>query len=146
MVKMVDISHKDETFRIATARGCIRLSKKTIEKILNKEVEKGDVVTVTQVVAIEGAKKTSTLLPFCHPIRIDHIEPRVWIDYDKLCVEVTVKAREKTGVEMEALTAVAIALLNVWDMVKKYEKDELGQYPFTSITDIRVIQKVKQSE
>lgn len=145
VVRMVDVSLKEEVYRSATARGCIKLRKDTVERVVNKEVEKGDVVTVTQLVAIESAKKTYLLLPFCHPIRIDHVEPRVWIDGDKVCVEVTVKAHERTGVEMEALTAVAIALLNVWDMVKKYEKDERGLYPYTAIESIVVVNKQKYS-
>lgn len=143
MIRMIDVSSKGEVYRVATAKGCIRLSKPTIEKIINREIEKGDVITVTQIVAIESAKKTSLLLPLCHPIRIDHVEPKVWVEDDKVCIEVTVKARERTGVEMEALTSVAIALLNVWDMVKKHEKDEKGLYPSTSIENIVVVEKQK---
>ncbi|MEM1525607.1 MAG: cyclic pyranopterin monophosphate synthase MoaC [Ignisphaera sp.] len=143
MAYMVDISLKEEVNRIATAKGCIKLRKTTIEKIVNKEVEKGDVITVTQLVAIESAKKTSLLLPFCHPIRIDHVGSKIWVEEDRICLEVTVKARERTGVEMEALTAVALGLLNIWDMVKKYEKNEAGQYPYTSIEDIMVVSKQK---
>lgn len=145
MAKMVDVSSKDEVLRVATAVGCIRLRRETIDKILKNEVEKGDVLKITQLVAIESAKKTPLLLPFCHPIRLDYVEPRVWVEEDKVCVEVTVKARERTGVEMEALTAVAIALLNVWDMVKRYEKDEKGLYPYTSIEGIRITYKHKAS-
>ncbi|MEM3979710.1 MAG: cyclic pyranopterin monophosphate synthase MoaC [Ignisphaera sp.] len=143
MVHMVDVSLKEEVNRIATAKGCIRLRKTTIEKIINKEIEKGDIITVTQLVAIESAKKTSLLLPFCHPIRIDHVESKVWIEENRVCVEVTVKARERTGVEMEALTAVALGLLNVWDMVKKYEKNEVGLYKYTLIENIVVVSKQK---
>ncbi|MCC6015508.1 MAG: cyclic pyranopterin monophosphate synthase MoaC [Desulfurococcaceae archaeon] len=143
MARMVDVSLKGEVYRVATARGCIRLRKDTIDKIVSKEVEKGDVIAVTQIVAIESAKKTYLLLPFCHPIRIDYVEPRVWVEEDKVCVEVTVKARERTGVEMEALTAVSISLLNIWDIVKKYEKDEKGQYPYTAIENIVVVSKEK---
>jgi cyclic pyranopterin phosphate synthase len=143
MARMVDVSLKGEVYRVATARGCIKLRKDTIDKIVSKEVEKGDVIAVTQIVAIESAKKTYLLLPFCHPIRIDYVEPRVWVEEDKVCVEVTVKARERTGVEMEALTAVSISLLNIWDMVKKYEKDEKGQYPYTAIESIVVVSKEK---
>jgi cyclic pyranopterin phosphate synthase len=143
MARMVDVSLKEEVYRVATARGCIKLRKDTIDKIVSKEVEKGDVIAVTQIVAIESAKKTYLLLPFCHPIRIDYVEPRVWVEEDKMCVEVTVKARERTGVEMEALTAVSISLLNIWDMVKKYEKDEKGQYPYTAIESIVVVSKEK---
>ena len=143
MARIVDVSLKEEVYRVATARGCIKLRKDTIDKIVSKEVEKGDVIAVTQIVAIESAKKTYLLLPFCHPIRIDYVEPRVWVEEDKVCVEVTVKARERTGVEMEALTAVSISLLNIWDMVKKYEKDEKGQYPYTAIESIVVVSKEK---
>lgn len=142
---MIDVSSKDEVHRLATAKGCIKLREETVKRIINREIEKGDVIAVAQIVAIESAKKTSLLLPFCHPIRIDHVMPRVWIENNKLCIEVTVKARERTGVEMEALTAVAIALLNVWDMVKKYEKDEKGLYPYTAIENIVVVEKQKSS-
>jgi cyclic pyranopterin phosphate synthase len=143
-VKMADVSGKEEVGREAVAVGCIRLRRETIERIRVGGVEKGDVMTTTSVVAIASAKLTHMLLPFCHPIKIDYVEPRVTVGDGGVCVEVLVRARERTGVEMEALTAVAIALLNVWDMVKKYEKDENGQYPYTEITSIRVVEKVKK--
>ncbi len=146
MAKMVDVSLKEEVARVTRARGCIKLRRETIERIRRGDVEKGDVATVSKIVAIEGAKLAHQLLPFCHPIRIDYVEPRVEVLDDAVCVEVEVKARERTGVEMEALTAVALALLNVWDMVKKYEKDERGQYPYTEIYGIRVLEKVKGVE
>ncbi len=145
-VKMVDITNKEYVYREAIARGCIRLRRETITRIVRGEVEKGDVFTLAKFIAIQGAKQTSMLLPFCHPIRITYIEPNISIDGDRVCVEVLVRAYEKTGVEMEALTSVAIALLNIWDMVKKYEKDEEGQYPYTVIEDIRVVKKVKSKE
>ena len=142
-VKMVDVSGKDEVGREAVARGCIRLRRETIERIKRGEIEKGDVITASSIVAISSAKLAHLLLPFCHPIRIDYVEPRIRIEDDRVCVEVAVKARDRTGVEMEALTAVSIALLNIWDMVKKYEKDEKGQYPYTEIESIKVVEKVK---
>jgi len=145
-IKMIDITDKDNIYREAIARGCIRLRKETIERVIRGEVEKGDVFSATKIVAIQGAKQTSMLLPFCHPIKITYVEPRISIEGDRICVEVLVKAYERTGVEMEALTGVAIALLNIWDMVKKYEKDEEGQYPYTVIEDIRVVKKVKRYE
>lgn len=144
-VMMVDVSGKEEVFRRAVARGCIKLRRETINRIKEGKVEKGDVLAATSLVALQAAKMAWHLLPFCHPIRVDHVEPKVWIEMEeRVCVEVAVKARERTGVEMEALTAVAIALLNVWDMVKRYEKDEEGLYPFTAIEDIRVIGKFKE--
>jgi cyclic pyranopterin phosphate synthase len=143
-VRMVDVSSKEEIGREAVAMGCIRLRKETVERIKRGLIEKGDVIAATSLVVIASAKLTHMLLPFCHPIRIDYVEPRISIDDNGVCIEVMVRARERTGVEMEALTAVSIALLNVWDMVKKYEKDEKGQYPHTEITSIRVIEKVKK--
>lgn len=144
-MSMVDVTSKEVVYREARARGCIRLRRETIERIRRGEVEKGDVIQVTKVVAIQGAKKTWELLPLCHPIAITYVGADVDIRDDELCVEVVVRTRERTGVEMEALTAVALALLNVWDMVKKYEKDEAGQYPYTRIEGISVISKVKKA-
>jgi len=142
---MVDISDKDNVLRIATAEGRIKLRKGTIEKIINNTVEKGDIVSTSEIVGISGAKKTSELLPFCHPIPITKVSVMVTPDSDnnEIIVRATVKGIYKTGVEMEALTAVALALLNIWDMVKKYEKDDRGEYPFTEISKIRVIEKKK---
>ena len=144
-VNMVDISDKDNVLRIATAEGRIKLRKRTVERILNNAVEKGDIVSISEVVGISGAKKTSELLPFCHPIPITKVSVKVAPDSNnqEIVVRATVKGIYKTGVEMEALTAVALALLNIWDMVKKYEKDDRGEYPFTEILKIRVIEKKK---
>jgi len=144
-VNMVDISDKDNVLRIATAEGRIKLRKRTVERILNNTVEKGDIVSISEVVGISGAKKTSELLPFCHPIPITKVSVKVAPDSNnrEIVVRATVKGIYKTGVEMEALTAVALALLNIWDMVKKYEKDDRGEYPFTEILKIRVIEKKK---
>ncbi len=144
MAKMVDVSMKSEVLRLARARGCIKLRRETIERIKRGEVEKGDVISVTSVVAIQGAKLAHQLLPFCHPVRIDVVSPHIEVLDDRVCVEVEVKSRERTGLEMEALASVVLALLNVWDMVKKYEKDERGQYPYTEILEVRVIEKVKE--
>jgi len=140
---MVDISQKPVVYREAKARGYIVLKRETIEKIVKGEIEKGDVFSTAQIAGILAAKKTPTLIPMCHPIPITQVNVKLWIENDKVYVESTVKTTAKTGVEMEALTATTIALLTVWDMVKKYEKDEQGQYPSTVINDIRVISKVK---
>jgi len=142
-VKMVDVSLKPEVFREAIASGKIFLRKKTIELIREGKVEKGDVFSSSTIAAILAVKKTSEIIPLCHPIPITHVDVDFSI-YDSY-VKVTVKVRTtaKTGVEMEALTGVMAALLTIWDMVKKYEKDERGQYPETAITDIRVLAKLK---
>jgi len=140
---MVDITNKENSVRIATAVGRIRLRKETIKRILEGKIEKGDVFLTSKLVGIIGTKKTSELLPFCHPIPITNVSVDIKPYDSGLEVWVTVKSVGKTGVEMEALTGVAIALLNIWDMVKKYEKDEEGQYPFTVIEEIRVVKKEK---
>ncbi len=144
-VRMVDISPKNEVFREAIAEGYIRLRKETIELIKEGRVEKGDVFTIAKVAAIQAVKKTPELIPLCHNIPITFIDVRFQVvGEDRVRVEATVRASARTGVEMEALTAVIAALLNVWDLVKKYEKDESGQYPWTVIEGIRVISKIKQ--
>ena len=144
-VNMIDISNKENVLRIATAEGRIKLREETLNKIISKNVEKGDIISISEIVGISGAKKTSELLPFCHPIPITKVSVTVTPDKKakEVIVRATVKGIYKTGVEMEALTAVTLALLNIWDMVKKYEKDDKGEYPFTEITKIRVIEKKK---
>jgi len=141
---MVDITSKADVYREAEAEGFIKLRRETLEKVLKGEVEKGDVFSVTQVAAMLAAKKTPEVLPLCHPLPITNVDVKMSIENDGIKVSVKVKSVGKTGVEMEALTATAVALLNVWDMVKKYEKDEEGQYPYTEIVMIRVKSKVKR--
>ncbi|UXD21447.1 molybdenum cofactor biosynthesis protein MoaC [Ignicoccus pacificus DSM 13166] len=143
---MVDITEKDVVYREAIAEGIIRLRRETLERIKKGMVEKGDVFEISKAVALSSAKLTPTLLPFCHPIRLTNVSIDYQIiDENRLKVIVKVKAVERTGVEMEALTAVSLALLNIWDMVKKYEKDEKGQYPETWIEYIKVIEKRKDN-
>ncbi len=145
-MSMIDISGKDNVYREAVAEGVIRLKPETIEKIRRGEVEKGDVLTISRIVAINGVKKTPELLPLCHNILLTHIDVQYeFLENDKLKVIVTVKSIGKTGVEMEALTGVSLALLNIWDMVKKYEKNDEGQYPNTWIEYIRVKYKIKKN-
>ncbi|PNV77661.1 MAG: cyclic pyranopterin monophosphate synthase MoaC, partial [Thermoproteota archaeon] len=136
---MVDISEKEPVLRIARARGRIKLRESTIKRIVEGRVEKGDVITVAKLAAIQAVKKTPEIIQLCHPIPIENVGVEVRIEKDYVEVEVEVKAIAKTGVEMEALSGVSAALLNIWDMVKKYEKDETGQYPSTAISDISVL-------
>ena len=142
---MVDISKKPQSFREAVAEGKIKLKRSTIELIKKGLVEKGDVRTVTEIVGLLAAKRTPLLLPLCHPIPITNVSIDMKIDENESCIVITarVKTIAQTGVEMEALTATVLALLNIWDMVKKYEKDERGEYPSTLIYDVRVISKKK---
>lgn len=143
-MSMVDITVKPEVYREATAVGRIRLRPETVRLIKGGLVEKGDPIYAAKIAGILAAKNTPSLIPLCHPIPITNIDIDVRIiDESTIEVEATVKTRAQTGVEMEALVAVSTALLTIWDMVKKYEKDSSGQYPYTSIEEIRVVKKVK---
>ncbi|MEM0010853.1 MAG: cyclic pyranopterin monophosphate synthase MoaC [Candidatus Bathyarchaeia archaeon] len=143
-MSMVDITAKPESYREATARGRITLRPETVKLIKEGSVEKGDPIYTAKIAGILAAKNTPALIPLCHPIPLTNVDINVRIiDERTLEVEATVKSRAQTGVEMEALFATSVALLTIWDMVKKYEKDSEGQYPYTSIQDIRVVRKVK---
>jgi cyclic pyranopterin phosphate synthase len=142
-VKMIDISSKEPVSREASATGTIRLKESTIERIRSNDVEKGDVLAVAKVAAVQAVKRTPDTIPLCHQIPIEHVSVDFEISPSLLRATVKVKAIAKTGVEMEALAGVSAALLTVWDMTKKYEKDEAGQYPSTAIVEIRVLTKRK---
>jgi cyclic pyranopterin phosphate synthase len=142
---MVDVSGKAETFREATASGTIRLKPATLKLIQDGKIAKGDPLYTAKVAGILAAKKTSELVPLCHPLPLTSVEIEAKI-VGESAVEVTsrVKTKAQTGVEMEALTATSVALLTVWDMTKQYEKDAQGQYPSTAIENIHVLKKFKQ--
>jgi cyclic pyranopterin monophosphate synthase len=141
---MIDISRKEIIERIARASGKIYLSRKTIERIENKNIKKGDPFTIAEIAGALGVKKVPELMPLCHPIPIENIDFDFEIHEGYVKVVCSVKSRAKTGVEMEALTGVNVALLNIWDVVKMYEKNEKGQYPDTQISEIKVEKKVKK--
>ncbi|MHA2034939.1 MAG: cyclic pyranopterin monophosphate synthase MoaC [Promethearchaeota archaeon] len=144
---MIDISSKESVLRIAKASGKIKLKETTIERIINNTVKKGDVLTIAKVAAINAVKKVPDLIPFCHPIPINNIDVEFNIENGTIInVSCTVKSVAQTGVEMEALTGVNVALLNIWDVVKMYEKDDEGQYPSTIIYDIKVEEKIKKNK
>ncbi len=142
--KQVDISKKPVVYREATAAGRIRLKPGTIALIRKGALEKGDPLALASTAAILAVKSTPAIVALAHPLKVEWTEPVVKLGKDWVEVTVTVAAHEKTGVEMEALTAVSVALLNIWDVVKAYEKDEGGQYPSTAIESIRVVRKVKK--
>jgi len=144
-VKMVDVTGKDVVFREAVAEGRIKLRRETLRLVRSGGVEKGDVFSIAKIAAIMAVKKTSEIIPLTHPIPITHVDVDVEAGEDNIYVRVTVRTNAQTGVEMEALTGVAASLLTVWDLVKKYEKDDMGQYPTTEISSIKVISKVKGS-
>ena len=143
---MVDVTSKDDVVRIAKAEGYIHLKKETVIAIKENRVEKGNVLNTAVIAGTMAVKKTSELIPMCHPLQITGIEIDFDILDDRIRVTCQVKYIGKTGVEMEALTGVSAALLTIWDMVKSAEKDERGQYPSTKITDIRVVEKVKKEK
>ena len=142
---MVDVSGKAEIFREATAKGKIRLKPETVNLIREGKIAKGNPLYTAKIAGVLAAKKTSELVPLCHPLPLTNVEVEAKI-LDKINVEVTatVKTKAQTGVEMEALTATSVGLLTIWDMVKQYEKDANGQYPTTAIESIHVVRKLKQ--
>jgi len=141
---MVDITDKPPVHRTATATGLIRLKESTVEAIKAGQVKKGDVITTARLAAIMAVKDTPRLIPLCHPIPITGLEVNFDIEPGAVRATVTVTSVGKTGVEMEALAGVSVALLNVWDMVKYLEKDETGNYPCTEIEEILVLKKYKE--
>ncbi len=144
-MSMVDVTAKPEVYREATAKGKIKLRPKTINLIREGKVKKGSPFDVAKIAAILAAKNTSSLIPLCHPLPLTNVDVDIKIvDDSTVEVKTTVKTRAQTGVEMEALVAVSVGLLTIWDMTKQYEKDRTGQYPSTAIQDIRVARKIKQ--
>jgi cyclic pyranopterin phosphate synthase len=143
-MSMVDISEKKNVLRIARAKGTIVLKSTTIDVIKKGEVKKGDVFETAKVAGMLAVKNTPSILPHCHPIPIEYVDFNFKMHGNRIDVECEVKAHYKTGVEMEALTGVSVALLTIWDMVKYLEKDENGQYPMTQILGIEVVEKKKE--
>jgi len=142
--RMVDISSKEETSRRAKAIGEIQLKPETIEAIKNKKIIKGSVLETARIASIMAIKNTSSVIPMCHQIPITGIDVQFDLCHDIVKVTVDVRTIGKTGVEMEALHGVSVALLTIWDMVKSAEKDDTGNYPSTAIKNIIVIEKIKE--
>ncbi len=141
---MVDVTEKPQVYREATAKGLIRLRAETIKLIREGKIEKGDPFYAAKIAGTLAAKRTSALIPLCHPLPLTDVEIRVeTVGFSWVEVSATVKTRAQTGVEMEALVATTTALLTIWDMTKQYEKDEKGQYPYTLIQNVHVAHKVK---
>jgi len=141
---MVDVSGKDEIFREATASGTIKLKPETIKLIKTGKIAKGDPLYTAKIAGVLAAKRTSDLIPLCHPLPLTSVQVDFKVFDEAVEVAATVKTKAQTGVEMEALTAVSVGLLTVWDMTKQYEKDSAGQYPSTAIENIHVVRKFKQ--
>ncbi len=134
--KMVDVGEKPVTTRTAVAAARVLVNRDTFERIHTGGMKKGDVLTVAQVAGVMGAKRTPDLIPMCHPILIDGIDLNLHLDEERCSVEIeaTVSCDGRTGVEMEALTAVSTAALTVYDMCKAVQKDMV-------ISDIRLLRK-----
>ena len=122
--RMVDVGGKAETLRSATAEGSIRMSAEAFRLVADGAVTKGDVLTVSQIAGTMAAKRTAELIPMCHPLGLDHIAVQASLDdgLPGIRVQATVRTTGKTGVEMEALTAVSVALLTIYDMVKSADR------------------------
>jgi cyclic pyranopterin phosphate synthase len=121
---MVDVGGKDETLRVAVAEGCIRMKPQTLALVKSGTADKGDVVGVARIAAIMAAKKTSELVPLCHPIALTHVSADFTLDEanDRIVCRTRTECRGKTGVEMEALTALQVALLTIYDMCKAVDR------------------------
>ena len=134
--QMVNVGEKDETQRIAIATGKVLVGKATLSAIADGGLKKGDVLSVAQLAGIMGAKKTSELIPLCHPLALSHID--VALELNKAACTIDVRAecrlKGKTGVEMEALTAVGVTALTIYDMCKAIDKE-------ICITDIKLVHK-----
>lgn len=131
---MVDVAGKQDTHRIAIATGVIHMRPETLAVIVNREADKGDVLGIARIAAIMGAKKTASLIPLCHPVPLTHVT----VDFTAIgnCIECCARTETvgKTGVEMEALTAVQIGLLTIYDMLKAIDRGMV-------ISDIRLLEK-----
>ncbi len=134
--RMVDVSEKAETERIATARGSVIMQPATLALIKEGGVKKGDVLSVARLAGIMGAKRTPDLIPLCHPLALTSVQVDLTLDEARNAIDITAtcKLTGKTGVEMEALTAVSVAALTVYDMCKAVDKG-------MRITDIRLVHK-----
>jgi cyclic pyranopterin monophosphate synthase len=133
---MVDVGNKPMQIRTAIATGHISIAKKTLDLIKENKMKKGDVLTVAEIAGIQGGKKTSELIPLCHPLQITKIEVTARQDETGIIIESFAKCTGQTGIEMEALTAVSIALLTIYDMCKAVDKNMVIDY-------IKLIEKNK---
>jgi len=133
---MVDVSQKDDTERVAVAQAVVRMQLETLRTIQGGGIRKGDVLAVAQVAGIMGAKQTPSLIPMCHPLMLTAVDVKFDFDEDNPGIIITaqVKTTGKTGVEMEAITAVTVAALTVYDMAKAVDR-------WMEITDVKLVEK-----
>ncbi|SNB61186.1 cyclic pyranopterin monophosphate synthase subunit MoaC [Arboricoccus pini] len=133
---MVDVSAKAVTARTATARGLVRMAPETVARIAARGFAKGDVLSIAQLAGIMGAKRTADLIPLCHPLGLEKVELRLELieEPPSVAIEATCQVTAKTGVEMEALTAVTVAALTIYDMCKAVDRSMI-------LTDVRLTRK-----
>jgi cyclic pyranopterin monophosphate synthase len=134
-VRMVDVGDKPLSRRRAVARGSVRMASETARRL--RELPKGDALATAQLAGIMAAKRTSELIPLCHPLPLSHVEVSVNVVGDGVEITATVETTAQTGVEMEALTAVSVAALTVYDMAKALDKD-------MAVTDVTLVEKTKE--
>lgn len=136
VARMVDVGAKSDTERVAVAAGSVYMKPATLSLIQQGALKKGDVLTVARIAGIMAAKKTSELIPLCHPIALNHLDLELTLDEPASAVQIVATARTtgKTGVEMEALTAVSVAALTVYDMAKAVDRE-------MRLSDIRLLEK-----
>jgi cyclic pyranopterin monophosphate synthase len=132
---MVDVGDKPLSRRRAVARGSVRMASETARRL--RELPKGDALATAQLAGIMAAKRTSELIPLCHPLPLSHVEVSVDVVGDGVEITATVETTAQTGVEMEALTAVSVAALTVYDMAKALDKD-------MAVTDVTLVEKTKE--
>jgi cyclic pyranopterin phosphate synthase len=134
--RMVDVGHKPDAERVAVARGAVVMRPETLELIIEGNIKKGDVLSVAQLAGVMAAKRTSELIPLCHPLSLNHVEVNCRPNpaESRVDIEATVRVHGKTGVEMEALTAVTVAALTVYDMAKAVDRA-------MRLTEIRLVAK-----
>jgi cyclic pyranopterin monophosphate synthase len=134
---MVDVGHKPDQIRTAKAEGKIKLNPETVKLIRENQLKKGDVLTIAEIAGIQGGKKTSELIPLCHPLQITKMEVKAKLVKDGVIVTSLAKCKGKTGIEMEAITAVSVALITIYDMCKAVDNNmEIGE--------IRLVEKLKK--
>jgi cyclic pyranopterin phosphate synthase len=136
--QMVDVGHKPNQLRTAVAEGFISLNAETIRLIKDNQMKKGDVLTIAEIAGIQGVKRTSELIPLCHPLQITKVDVKASIEDHGVKVNCMVKCIGQTGVEMEALNGVGIGLLTIYDMCKAVDKN-------MTISDIKLIEKTKEN-
>lgn len=133
-VRMVDVTQKSVTVRMARARGCVRASPETVALIQTEKIAKGNPLEVARIAGIMAAKNTAGLIPLCHPLGLTHVDVECELTPEGIELVATATAEGKTGVEMEALAAVSVAALTIYDMCKAVDREMV-------ITDIRLVEK-----